>query len=170
MSSIYYWESVFFASLFGFIALYPAVISPLPYAAENPLLFLLLSTMSIVLFMTLVFYGEFNAGRRLPWLIVSAFFAMFTIISAGIALIFIAPTTVVWFIDAALALFSFGFIIAKHFLRRVERDLRAHLPQAILSGLAVTAVALLIAHTLTIFPIGLIALIAFIAILLAALP
>lgn len=171
MSSIYYWESVFFASLFGFVALYPAVISVLPYAAENPLLFLMLSTASIALFLALVFYGEFHAGRRLPSLIIiSAFFAALTVMFVGFSLIFTIPAIVVWFMDAAIALFSFGFIIARHFLRRVERDLRAHAPKIIVGGLAVTGAALLVAHTLTVFPIGLIALIAFIAVLVAALP
>lgn len=170
MRSLYYWESIFFAGLFGFVALYPAVISVFPYAAENPTLFLLLSTSSIAVFLTLVFYGEFHTGRRPLPLIISAFFAALTVTCVGLSLIFTVPATVVWFMDAALALFSFGFIIARHFLRRVERDLRAHSPKIILGGLAVTGAALFVAHTLTIFPIGLIALIAFIAVLIAALP
>lgn len=170
MNRIYYWESVFFAGLFGFVALYPAVVLNFPYAAENPDLFLLLSVTSIALFMTLVFYNEFHESRRARWLMISAAFAALTVICAGFSLFFTAPTTVVWFMDAVLALFSFGYIIAKHFLHHVKRDLRAHWQKIVLWGLAVTLAALLVAHTLTIFPISLIALIAFPAVLLSGLP
>lgn len=165
-----YWESVFFAGLFGFIALYPGIISDISYATENPTLFLLLSTASIALFLTLVFYNEFHAGRRSCYLAASAALAALAIISAGFSLFFTTPTLLVWFLDAALALFSFGYIIAKHLFRRIERDLRTHAPRIILRGLTITLIALLIAHTLIIFPIGLIALIIAGAVFLSALP
>lgn len=167
---MYYWESVFFAGLFGFVALYPKIISTFPYAGENPGLFQLLSAASIALFMTLVFYRAFSEGRRIVWLIASALFAALTITSVGFSLFFTTPATVVWVMDGALALFSFGFIIAQHFLRRVERDLYLHAQKIILWGLAVTLAQLLIMHTLIIFPVGLIALITFLAVLMTALP
>lgn len=158
MRALHYWEHVFFAGLFGVIALYPFVVRDIPYVAyhDKTLSFFVLAGIAIMV--TLIMYAEYNQKRTRRWAALAALSAGFLAVPfVGGASTIASPVVVVWFIDAMLSLCAFGYIIIKHLFRRVERDFRDRLPHSIVTGLAINTCALIFMALVVAFPIPLIA-------------
>ena len=156
---LHYWEAVFFTGLFGAIALYPAAQGFFPRVLSDAPLFTLLIATGIAAFLTLVVYFEFHERRRTRYVTACAFNAALTVAFLGTLTHTLTPQALLWFLDALLALFTFGYIVSKHLFQRVERDFLRRAHHIILTGFVLNALTLLFMAVLTVFPAGLIALI-----------
>lgn len=156
-----YWEHVFFAGLFGVIALYPFVGAGISRIAYDDRLLSFFALSGIAALVTLIMYGEFYERRRRRWAACAALFAaLLAVPILGGAIAIARPVFVVWFIDAVLSLSVFGYVITKHLFRRVERDFYQRSYHIILAGLGINFCALIFAALIAVFPVALIALIA----------
>ncbi len=153
-----YWECVFFSGIFGVIALYPFSAPLIPFATYNQQLFIFLVLASMAIFATIALYYAFYEGRKKQWVMMSALMAACATALMGYAAFMTTAVFTVWFIDAALALFCFGYILARHFFQRVEKDFRHKWRSIILMSLAINFMAIILTTIAASFPPLLIAL------------
>ena len=159
MRALHYWEHTFFAGLFGIIALYPFVAPDLAFVVHDDGLFTLLVLAGIATLVTLIMYGEFyeHGGRR--WAVLAAFsLAVLLVPLVAIITTAVSPVVALWFVDAVLALSTFGYSITKHLFRRVEHDFNRCWQYSIAFGLAANFFAFLFVSLTALFPVPLIAL------------
>lgn len=153
-----YWEFVFFSGLFGVIVLYPFIAPLIPFVIYNQQLFILCILTSIAVFATIALYYKFYERRKKQWAVISAFMAACATTLMGYAALHASIIFTVWFIDATLTLFCFGYILARHFFQRVEKDFLYRWHSIILMSLAINFMAVIITTLAVSFPPLLIAL------------
>lgn len=146
-----FWEYVFFVSAFGTVAFFPAAKPLIPLLAV-PVYALDAALAAITVLAGLALY-ERSAGNRTR----KQALAVAAITGCAAVLVSIlgymsAPEFALWSLNAAIAVCTFGSILARRFFRRVERDFRRNAVHVLALGLAVNAVGLLASYLLVLFP------------------
>ena len=151
-----FFEYVFFISAFGTVAFFPAALPFMPLLAL-PTTALTVACMGIFAFIGLTLH-EKKRGEKTPRITLCI-----AAIAGCVALLIsimgraTSPAFALWSLNAILATFTFGSILARQFFRRVERDFRRNASHALVIGLAINAAGLLAANLFTVFPPTLVA-------------
>ena len=151
-----FFEYVFFTSAFGTLAFFPAARPLLPLLALSPITFSITLT-GLAAFLWLWLYEKTSEKPT------RARAAAVAILTGCIAILINATSTVsspafaLWSLNAVLATFTFGSIIARRFFRRVERDFRRNASHILVIGLTINAAGFLATNLFTAFPPVLIA-------------
>lgn len=146
-----FWEYVFFVSSFGTVVFYPAA-RPLMPLLKIPAYALGAALAGIAALAALTLY-ERTIGSRTR----KQAFAVAAVTGLAVALLATAgqtssPEFALWSLNAAVAVCTFGSILARRFFRRVERDFRRNAVHVLLAGLIANTAGLFIAYLLNVFP------------------
>ncbi len=142
-----FWEYVFFASAFGAVALLPAALPSMPFLAV-PVAAFTLALASCSLVAALALYGKRtpNGQKLLCALVAGAGALLLSGAEEWMPVPFVA-----WSVAAAVAVLTFGAILARRFFRRVERDFRHNFVHVMAVGIAVNAIGLTLAFFFAVF-------------------
>ena len=143
-AALHFWEYVFFTGATGAIALYPHVARMIPAASEDAPFILLLSSGAAIAFVSVAFLAKFRESRQGRWAVFAAIGTGAFALAIGQAARYSSPAFALWATDAALALCSAGYLLAKRFMRQTERDFMKNAGHVILAGFGTNAVALLL--------------------------
>ena len=147
-----YWEWVFYKNLIGAVILFPFVQSYLRFflAKENAFATLL------VLSLTMLFASWLLYMRRGQYYLIDLGIVVFlAAILFGFAVRKIDPIVTVWFINTALAILTFGYILAKHLFAQTERLFLKKWKEIIAGGLLATLLRITLAFAFLFFPLSL---------------
>ncbi len=149
-----HWEWVFFKSLIGAIIFFPFARSVFFFLESNYNVILLLATSFSFLFISWIF-----SLRKERYLLALALSVFLSTILFGWSVWTTSPTLVIWFISAALAIATFGFIPARHLFQRTEKLLVKKWKEIIAAGLFSNLLRWLWAFAFLVFPLPLLTLI-----------
>ena len=151
-----FFEYVFFVSAFGTLAFFPSARPLLPLLTLPTIVFSITLT-GLAAFTWLWLYEKIKGNPTRARVAVVAVLAGCVAILINATGALSSPEFALWSLNAVLAAFTFGSIIARRFFRRVERDFRRNASHILIIGLAINAAGLLAANLFTIFPPVLIA-------------
>ncbi len=147
----HFWEYVFFVSAFGTVVFFPAAQDLMPLLAVPAYAFnAALAGIAALAGLTLYETSRGNRTRKRSLIIAALAGCTAVLISTGGYAS--SPEFALWSLNAAVAVCTFGSILARRFFRRVERDFRRNAAHVLALGLAMNAVGLLGAHLLVLFP------------------
>lgn len=146
-----FFEYVFFVSAFGTLAFFPAARDLMPLLAL-PAYALNVALIGITALVALALYEKNHTHPTHKKALIIAAIAgcvalLISILGQASSIAFAA-----WSLNATLAVFTFGSILARRFFRRVERDFRRNMVHVLIAGLAINTVGLFAIHFFTTFP------------------
>ena len=151
-----FFEYVFFVSAFGTLAFFPSA-RPLLPLLTLPAVTLSITLTGLATFAWFWLYEKTSAQPTRARAVVIAVLAGCVVILINATGSLSSPAFALWSLNAVLATFSFGSILARRFFRRVERDFRRNASHILIIGLAINAAGLLAVNLFTVFPVVLIA-------------
>lgn len=147
----HFWEYVFFVSAFGTVVFFPAARDLMPLLAV-PTYALNAALAGLATLTGLTLYETSRGNRTRKQSLIVAALTGCTAVLVSIGGHISSPEFALWSLNAAVAVCTFGSILARRFFRRVERDFRRNAAHVLVLGLAVNAAGLLAAYLLVLFP------------------
>ncbi|MSR73488.1 MAG: hypothetical protein EXS60_00270 [Candidatus Pacebacteria bacterium] len=146
-----FWEYVFFVSAFGTVVFFYGARDLMPLLAIPAYAFNA-GFAGIVALLGLALYERSMGSRtrKQALIIAAATGCVAVLVSMGGHAS--SPEFALWSLNAAIAVCTFGSILARRFFRRVERDFRRNAAHVLALGLAFNTAGLLTAHLLVLFP------------------
>ena len=147
-----YWEWVFCKNLVGAVILFPFVQNNLRFFLEKENAFFTL----VVLSLTMIFASWLLYKKRKRYYLIDLGIVVFlAAVLFGFAVKQIDPIVTVWFLNAALAVLTFGYILAKHLFAQTERFFVKKWIEIIVGGLLATFFRVTLAFAFLFFPMSL---------------
>jgi lysylphosphatidylglycerol synthetase-like protein (DUF2156 family) len=146
-----FFEYVFFVSAFGTLALFTGAQNLLPLLTLPAYAFTIaLTGITTLIGLTLYEKNQAHSTRKKAFGIAALTGCVALLISMlGQAT---SAAFALWSLNAVLAVFTFGSILARRFFRRVERDFRRNMAHILVIGLAINMIGLFAANTFAVFP------------------
>lgn len=145
-----HWEWVFFKNLIGAIIFYPLARSVFFFLESNYNVILLLVTSLSFLFISWLF-----SLKKEKYLLPLALSVFLSTILFGWSVWSTSPTLVVWFVSIALAVATFGFILARHLFQQTEKLLVKKWKEVIAASLLSNFLRWVWAFAFLVFPLPL---------------